>query len=139
MPHCNYKTTNDRTGYQQASIGSTDLAKKLYGKNMGLTLLRAVTNDNSAVAKDKVVLSVGPIAQQHGLRQEDPSDPGTYRRNPINKNKAVTTSVLLSGIGLFSTFMAIQSVRDSEIPQSLVYGAIGAGSLAMLPDYEVRF
>ena len=106
---------------------------------MGLTLLKAVTSNESSTARDNVVLSVGPISQQHGLREEDPSEPGKFYRNPINKKRAVMSSILLSGVGLASTYMAIQSARDSLLPQSVIYGVLGAGSLLMVPDFEVRY
>jgi len=139
MPHCKYKPTNNTTGYQNTTIGSTVEAKRRYGSNMGLTLLKAVTSNENSTAKDSVVLSVGPISQQHGIREENPSEPGTFYRNPINKKRAVTTSILLSGIGLASTYMAIQSAKDSHLTHSLMYGVLGASSLLMMPDYEVRY
>ena len=88
MPHCTYQTTNNNRGYSDVHVGSTKEAEKLYPKNMGLTLLRAVTSNNNSTAKDEVVFSVGPVSQEHGLRTENPSDPGVFRRNPLNTRRS---------------------------------------------------
>jgi hypothetical protein len=138
MPHCTYQTTNDNRGYSNVHVGSTKEAEKLYPKNMGLTLLRAVTSNNNSTAKDEVVFSVGPVSQEHGLRTENPSDPGVFRRNPLNTRRAVTTSVLLSGVGILGSYMALQSFRDEELTKAAVYGVTGLMGFAMLPDVEVR-
>ena len=138
MPHCTYQTTNNNRGYSDVHVGSTKEAEKLYPKNMGLTLLRAVTSNNNSTAKDEVVFSVGPVSQEHGLRTENPSDPGVFRRNTLNTRRAVTTSVLLSGVGIMGSYMALQSFRDEELTKAAVYGLTGLAGFAMLPDVEVR-
>ena len=138
MPHCTYQTTNNNRGYSDVYVGSTKEAEKLYPKNMGLTVLRAVTSNNNTTAKNEVFFSVGPVSQEHGLRTENPSDPGVFRRNPLNTRRSVTTSVLLSGVGILGSFMALQSFRDDEKLKAAAYGLTGLAGFAMLPDVEVR-
>ena len=133
-----YKTTAMTTGYGQPSVGSTLKAKQMYGSDMGMTLLRSFTNNESSEAKNKVVFSVGPFSQNTGVREVDPTDPNIYRRNPMNQRMALTSSVLLSGVGLAGAYAAYQAAQDRNFTTAAVYGATSLVGLAMLPNWELR-
>ena len=138
MPHCNYKPTNNRTGYQDVVTGNTKEAERRYNKDLGLTLLRAVTNNEDSVAKNEVFFSVGPVSQEHGIREVDPSDPTEYRRNPLNTRKAVASSFVLSAVGVGGLYAAYQSMINRNYPSAAMFGLTGLAGMAMLPDVEVR-
>ena len=134
-----YKTTSMTTGYGTPSIGSVKQAREKYNPNMGMTLLRAVTTNENSQARDSVFFSVGPISQERGMREIDPTENGSvYYRNPINKKNSLYSSVILSGVGLIGAISAYRSASEQNWVSAATYGAASLVGFAMLPDWEMR-
>ena len=132
-----YKTTASTTGYGSPNFGSAKLAQSIYG-DLGMTLLKARLNNKTGVAVNDVVVSLGPFAQEVGLRVEDSTDSGVYHRNPIDQKKALYSSVFLSGIGLASATASYQAVRDKNMLYAAIFGAASLAGFAALPNWELR-
>ena len=133
-----YKTTAMTKGYGNPSIGSAKQASIKYNSQIGMTLLKAKMNNETGNAVNDVVLSVGPFAQESGLRKEDTTNAGVYMRNQIDQRKALTSSILLSGVGLAGAYGTFQAVKDNDWLQAAVLGATSLVGFAAMPNWELR-
>lgn len=133
-----YKTTAMTKGYGSPNPGSAKQASLKYGPPMGMTLLKARMNNESGNAVDNVILSLGPFAQKSGLREANVTQNGVYRRNPIDQRKALSSSVILSGVGLAGAYAAFQAANDRNWLRAAIYGATSVAGLAAMPNWELR-
>jgi hypothetical protein len=132
-----YKPTTAATGYGKTSLGSTRLARAKYG-DLGMTLLKSRTDNETGVAVDNVIFSVGPFAQTTGLREENSLNAGVYHRNPIDQRTALWSSFLLYGVGMAGAIYSTIQVRNDNWLNAAIYGATALAGLAAVPNWELR-